>query len=356
MSVSFCFPDVFCDSSLQQVSPNIVDDYPTFDELMTTVNIEKFIDYKGVVISKEEYLSNLDVEILSDERDNIFLQDNSCDSTLQQFVSQEFVDDSDSFEEDLELPPDIDFKITIKDSTDVQMPRCSSLSNFAGVVYHPSNSSLDGDTSSSGASLEQVDQIHISVEEKALTLPKIVPSSSTLHDRKALRNSGKKHSLKRDFASVKDNGVRESKVLNTKSDIIPCPSRGHAKTEAEVGKKAKVINLKRHSSESESSNDSTVLRSDQQSKNFVGNHFSYSAEERKRIEEREERLKTRNRLAARRCRGKQKNRLEQLQKEADQISEENKRIREKIKNYRKEIRVLTDILKHHDCVMGKGGR
>ena len=69
--------------------------------------------------------------------------------------------------------------------------------------------------------------------------------------------------------------------------------------------------------------------------------------------EREERLKTLNRLAARRCRENEKSRIEQLKKTADKITEDNERLIREIETLQREIGDLTYVLKHHSCVRSK---
>ncbi|XP_031573052.1 jun dimerization protein 2-like [Actinia tenebrosa] len=78
--------------------------------------------------------------------------------------------------------------------------------------------------------------------------------------------------------------------------------------------------------------------------------YQLSAEERMKIMRRRER----NKVAASRCREKKKQRLDELQREADGLEDSNNELAREIANLRAEVDILATNLRNHKCVLTSG--
>ena len=193
------------------------------------------------------------------------------------------------------------------DRREVNMqPVVSSLvSSLSNVIKDASKSFVDESTSSLHASvrrnIRKIDQFNPlnNRGNTAITFHEIESSSSTLPSGKTLCTPDQKRRDQRGFAFTKYIDGEEPKLPRIKNIIFPCPDIKHFRIYVEACIAEEVIGYKRHNTEAETSKDSTKIK-------------KISKEERKRMHEREERLKTRNRLAARRYRKNENSRIEQL--------------------------------------------
>ena len=308
---------------------------------MVTPNFEELIrqfDDEDIVVSKEEDFSNLDLNLFCDAeilcgentRDNFYF-DNNHVPRLQQWVTPDIGDGNAVFGERPAYPPREECKSTHAQS--VNAPLClASLEDLK-------NSSENDDAKAPRN------------EEKSHTaLNPIVPTSSNLQVKRKSRISVAKRALVRDEIFKRRMKVEKSKVFKNEKELVSFRGREYFETPTEEDKSKEIIDSKIHESKSEHFQTSLPLFDDNERTNTADESLTlpYTREE---FETADEILKTKNRLAARRCRKNQRDRIERLQNTADAITEDNNRIEREIDALRQEVRDLTYVLNNHACVM-----